>query len=378
MQTVDAKGPLPLYYQVYRSLLERIRADEYAPGDALPPERRLTELYGVSRITVVKALDLLERDGVIERQHGRGTFVREPEEIAPPPTLAFLPGGLVHPYHYSVQVGVARVAAERRANLNVFAHYRGVNHSADELSSRVDGFIMYPKGQESASLYRDLLERRHPLVMVDRYLDGVEADAVVFDGEVAAYKLTRHLLRRGHKRLAFVNHREPEVSSAKNRLAGFFRALRDAGFPVDEGRVWLEPYADYAPFEYASFEGGRSHAHLTEALAAKLAETGADALVAVNHDVSERLQHDLMLLSAERAGPSRDGLGVEVAGFGHKHPADYGPFHVATALQLGETLGQRAAEMLFERLNGGYKGPPRLERLPVTILYREEAEPRGG
>ena len=45
---------------------------------------------------------------------------------------------------------------------------------------------------------------------------------MVFDDEVAAYKLTRHLLRRGHKRPAFVNHREPEVSSAKNRLAGFF------------------------------------------------------------------------------------------------------------------------------------------------------------
>ncbi len=376
MQTVDASSPLPLYYQVYRSLLGRIRGDEYAPGDALPPERRLTELYGVSRITVVKALDLLERDGVIERQHGRGTFVREPEETAPPPTLAFLPGGLVHPYHYSVQVGIARVAAERRANLNVLAHYRGVSSSVDELSSRVAGFIVYPKGQESASLYQDLLERQHPLVMVDRYLDGVEADAVVFDDEVAAYKLTRHLLRRGHTRLAFVDHREPEVSASKDRLAGFFRALRDAGLGADsrdDAQVWLE-YADYAPFE-----GGRSHAHLTEVLAAKLAETGVDALVAVNHDVSERLQHDLMLLDAERARPTgrgfgRNGRGVEVAGFGHKHPVDYGPFHVATALQLGEALGQRAAEMLLERLDGSYEGPPRLERLPVTILYRKEAE----
>ena len=374
MQTVDASSPLPLYYQVYRSLLGRIREDEYAPGDALPPERRLTELYGVSRITVVKALDLLERDGVIERQHGRGTFVREPEkETAPPPTLAFLPGGLVHPYHYSVQVGIARVAAERRANLNVLAHYRGVNGSVDELFSRVAGFIVYPKGQESARLYRELLERALPLVMVDRYLDDVKADAVVFDDEVAAYKLTRYLLRRGHTRLAFVDHREPEVSSAKDRLAGFFRALRDVGLGTDsrdDAQVWLE-YADYAPFE-----GGRSHAHLTEVLAAKLAETGVDALVAVNHDVSERLQHDLMLLSAERTHPTGRGLGrgVEVAGFGHKHPADYGPFHVATALQLGEALGQRAAEMLLERLDGGYGGPPRLERLPVTILYRKEAE----
>ena len=107
--------------------------------------------------------------------------------------------------------------------------------------------------------------------------------------------------------------------------------------------MWLEPYADYAPFEYASFEEGRSHAHLTEALAAKLAETGVDALVAVNHDVSERLQHDLMLLHAERARPGPAGLGVEVAGFGHKHPADYGPLsrrhRAATGGNPGATGG---------------------------------------
>ena len=48
----------------------RIRGDEVQTGDALPSERQLVEDFGVSRITVVKALDILDQEGLIERQHG--------------------------------------------------------------------------------------------------------------------------------------------------------------------------------------------------------------------------------------------------------------------------------------------------------------------
>ena len=63
--TVDPNNPLPLYYQVYQSILERIQGGEFSEGDLLPPERRLVEEYGASRITIVKALDMLENDGLI-------------------------------------------------------------------------------------------------------------------------------------------------------------------------------------------------------------------------------------------------------------------------------------------------------------------------
>jgi hypothetical protein len=46
-------------------------------GDKLPPERELAERYGVSIVKVREALTLLAREGLVERSHGRGTFVRE-------------------------------------------------------------------------------------------------------------------------------------------------------------------------------------------------------------------------------------------------------------------------------------------------------------
>src|ERR1700746_1021032 len=81
-ENIDASNPLPLYFQVYQSLLERIQRGEFPPGSFLPPERRLTEDYGVSRITIIKALDGLVKEHYVKRQQGRGTVVLDPAEYA--------------------------------------------------------------------------------------------------------------------------------------------------------------------------------------------------------------------------------------------------------------------------------------------------------
>ncbi len=57
------------------ALREFIAAGSYAPGDRLPPERELIGDLGVSRNTLRKALDALEREGAIWRHVGKGTFV---------------------------------------------------------------------------------------------------------------------------------------------------------------------------------------------------------------------------------------------------------------------------------------------------------------
>lgn len=52
-----------------------IAAGSYAPGDRLPPEREMISAVGMSRATLRKALDALERDGAIWRRVGKGTFL---------------------------------------------------------------------------------------------------------------------------------------------------------------------------------------------------------------------------------------------------------------------------------------------------------------
>ena len=66
---------IPLYYQIATVLRERIVSGELSTGAPLPGEEALGREYDVSRITVRRALSVLEAEGLILRQRGRGTFV---------------------------------------------------------------------------------------------------------------------------------------------------------------------------------------------------------------------------------------------------------------------------------------------------------------
>ena len=73
-KTEDAS---PLYYKLSRILRERISNGEYPPGAKIPTEPKLCEEFGISRVTVRQAVEILENRGYVERQQGRGTFVRK-------------------------------------------------------------------------------------------------------------------------------------------------------------------------------------------------------------------------------------------------------------------------------------------------------------
>jgi len=68
---------VPLYYQLANLLTDKIVSRELHTGDRLPTEVELVEQYGISRITVRQALRLLEEEGLIRREVGRGTFVTD-------------------------------------------------------------------------------------------------------------------------------------------------------------------------------------------------------------------------------------------------------------------------------------------------------------
>lgn len=70
-------GQEPLYAQVRATLVERLTARVWRPGQALPSEMALAQELGVSQGTVRKAIDTLCADGALLRRQGSGTFVAE-------------------------------------------------------------------------------------------------------------------------------------------------------------------------------------------------------------------------------------------------------------------------------------------------------------
>lgn len=65
----------PLYVRLANTIERNITDGVWRMGSKIPSERELIEMYGMSRITVRKAIDELERQGLVERVQGKGTFV---------------------------------------------------------------------------------------------------------------------------------------------------------------------------------------------------------------------------------------------------------------------------------------------------------------
>lgn len=75
---INRQDRSPLYDLIEQNFREQVLAGQMKPGDLLPSEWELADLYGVSRLTVRHALDNLERQGWLDRRPGVGTFITHP------------------------------------------------------------------------------------------------------------------------------------------------------------------------------------------------------------------------------------------------------------------------------------------------------------
>src|SRR5216117_1808166 len=73
-----ANGRIPRYQGIAEALRTRIREGALRPGARLDNQRRLATSFGVTLMTLRQALELLEREHLISRRHGLGTFVAAP------------------------------------------------------------------------------------------------------------------------------------------------------------------------------------------------------------------------------------------------------------------------------------------------------------
>ena len=78
MSTVGKNG-LPAYKQIQSEIVKRLEGGLLRPGDLVDSERELARIHGVSLMTARHALTALEREGMVVRRRGAGTFVAPPK-----------------------------------------------------------------------------------------------------------------------------------------------------------------------------------------------------------------------------------------------------------------------------------------------------------
>lgn len=77
MFKINKNMPIPIYYQLKEFIKERIEKGDFKPGDRIPTEQELCEMFDISRTPVRQALTELTYEGILYRRPGRGTFVSD-------------------------------------------------------------------------------------------------------------------------------------------------------------------------------------------------------------------------------------------------------------------------------------------------------------
>ncbi|RAV18780.1 LacI family DNA-binding transcriptional regulator [Paenibacillus contaminans] len=114
------------------------------------------------------------------------------------------------------------------------------------LSTRVDGVLFAPAGDDSLSHLEKLRKHGIPFVLIDREVPGMESDTVLGDSKEGARKLVEHLIGLGHRRIALLNG-SLDVSTARHRYTGYKEALKLSDIPFDDELIAESAYSRSSP-----------------------------------------------------------------------------------------------------------------------------------
>ncbi|MCD7817437.1 MAG: GntR family transcriptional regulator [Lachnospiraceae bacterium] len=218
-----------LYEKIKKRICRMIYEDIYQDGELIPPERKLSEELGVSRVTVRKALKLLEEEHVIERVQGSGTRVAlqygaragnlDIITLVAPAQNAF----------FSRFIDAVQTKADEMDSLVLFKQ-KPKNISLEKCLYQIydkdlRNIVLWLEDMElNANVLKKLRGLGMNIVLFDTTCRSFYADAVCLNNKEAVQRLVETLRKQGCRHLGFVGWDDMRVRSVKAREQAFLFA----------------------------------------------------------------------------------------------------------------------------------------------------------
>ncbi|MFW6116448.1 MAG: LacI family DNA-binding transcriptional regulator [bacterium] len=214
---------------------------------------------------------------------------------------------------------------------------------------RVDGIILLPTGSNRPML-SSVVDSGTELVLIDREVEGLKSDCVLFNNEAGAYEAVSHLIELGHSRISLLGL-PASLTPGHERRRGYEKALSDAGLPVIPALT-----------REAGFKAREGYELAGELLDVDPPPTALFA-------ASSRLAHSVLHQVKQRGLQMPDDIALAV--FDDVEYYTYtSPSITAVSSNLHE-FANRAVEFLIDRIDGSYTGAPRIARVLHQLEVRE-------
>lgn len=342
----------PKYFTLMEELKEKIISGRIQPGEKLPSENQFTVQYSLSRHTVRKALSLLEQEGYIEACHGKGTFCSEKMRHMKKSRNIAVVTTYISDYIFPRLIqGMDNVLSEQGYSIilkNTGNSRQKEAKCLEELLQKdIDGLIIEPsKSQLScrhSGLYENLEKYQIPYIFIQGiYTEMKDKPHILMDDARGGYLVTKYLLEQGHRRIT--GFFKADDIQGIQRHKGYVRALQEAGIPYDPDLVvWFHT------------EDRRSKPSM---MVKEMVKTGSlpHGIVCYNDQIAVQV-----IESLEDCGLQvpKD---ISVTGYDNSLYAQRGT-GITTIAHPQERLGEMAAELILEKINGVSEEDSKVERL---------------
>lgn len=314
--------------------------------DKLPTEQELAKSYHVSRQTVRQALDCLVQNGLIEKRQGSRSRILAPGQTRGTDRIAVVTSYINDYIFPSVLQDIQAVLSRKNYSTLLFSTQ---NEVANERTI-LQGLLRQPVGgliiegsmtalpNPNLDLYEKLNMAGIPVVFIHgSYATLPNTVCVSDDNFSGGYLLTRHLISRGHSKIAGIF--KGDDIQGHQRYLGYLSAIRDAGLPLPDGQVlWYSTEERRYLLDYG-------HNDLLEHFL-KFYRKDCTAVVCYNDEIADRLIRLLLNIGKQVPGD------MAVVSFDNSYYSDLCPVRITSLAHDAHKLGGMAATLLLELMEG--------------------------
>lgn len=324
------------YTEVADWLRKNILDGTFEPGVKLIGEYSLCEKFSISRHTARSAIDVLEKEGLVIRKQGSGTYVSL-DLYAQYKNIGVL---LTYAYDYTFSdmiSGIDKILSHKGHRITLMLTQNKIeverNRLLSLLASNIDGLIVEAVKSALASpnldIYKDFAARNIPVVFVNTYHPKLNCNYIINNDEEGGRIATEYLIDQGHRKIGGIFKHDSIQGGL--RYKGFVNKLYEQNLKLDENNIiWYS-------------EESLNNLFLDEQLPI-LAKSLSSCTAVLCY--SDRVAHKLIEAS------SKLGLNIpgdlSIASFDNSYLSRLSTPAITTITHPGEEMGELAAESLLK------------------------------
>jgi GntR family transcriptional regulator, arabinose operon transcriptional repressor len=239
---IDNDSIIPKYYQIKEYLLKYFKEKDLKDNEKIPSENELINIFKVSRNTVRQALDMLEREGIVYKEQGKGTFFSK-SRLKKNFIIGFISPASSKYIYIDIINGIEEYCHKNKYSIilsNSNANPEKEKEALDSMIEKgIDGLIIEPALSynitKDSYIFKKLTDLEIPILVIDVLIQGLNLPTLTLDDIKCGYEATEYLLKKNHNKIGFIYKKE--VVASEYRLKGYLDALHDYGIKINESYI---------------------------------------------------------------------------------------------------------------------------------------------